>query len=195
DDIDFDHVQKTLGEIGYDEERTATNAGHTALEAFFVASENVSDQELRRLLAERLPAQLIPVHLQRVQAIPLTASGKLDEKALRAEAIGGLSKTQYRAPEGPVGEYLAGVWQEELGVERVGADDSFFELGGSSLTAMQVMLQLCREFSIDLPLETLFSHPTLGELAKVAEDRILADVASIPDADRRRILGDVDPPA
>jgi amino acid adenylation domain-containing protein len=195
DDIDFDHVRKTLGEIGYDEERTATNAGHTALEAFFVASENVSDQELRRLLAERLPAQLIPVHLQRVQAIPLTASGKLDEKALRAEAIGGLSKTQYRAPEGPVGEYLAGVWQEELGVERVGADDSFFELGGSSLTAMQVMLQLCREFSIDLPLETLFSHPTLGELAKVAEDRILADVASIPDADRRRILGDVDPPA
>ena len=138
---------------------------------------------------ERLPAQLIPVHLQRVQTIPLTASGKVDEKALRSEAIGGLSKTPYRAPEGPVGEYLAGVWQEELGVERVGADDSFFELGGTSLTAMQVMLQLCREFNIDLPLETLFSHPTLGELAKVAEDRILADVAAIPDADRRRILG------
>ncbi len=195
DDIDLDHVQKTLAEIGYDEERTTANAGHTALEAFFVASEDLSDQELRRLLGERLPAQLIPVHLRRVQKIPLTVSGKVDEQALRAEAIGEYSKTPYRAPEGPVGQYLAGVWQQELGVERVGADDSFFELGGTSLTAMQVMLQLCREFNIDLPLETLFSHPNLGELAQVAEDRILADVAAIPDADRRRILDEVEPPA
>ena len=214
DDIDLDHVQKTLAEIGFDEERTTASAGHTggftstvngaldflvaveaALEAFFVASEEVSDQELRRLLADRLPAQLIPVHLQRVQSIPLTAGGKIDEKALRAEAIDEVKKTPYRAPQGPVGEYLAGVWQEELGAERVGADDSFFELGGTSLTAMQVMLQLCQEFNIDLPLETLFSHPTLSELAKAAEDRILADVAAIPETDRRRLLGEADPPA
>jgi acyl carrier protein len=195
DEIDLDHVQKTLAEIGYDEERTTANAGHTALEAFFVSSEDVSERELRRLLSEKLPAQLVPVYLQRVQSIPLTASGKVDDKALRAEAIDERATTPYRAPEGPVGEYLAGVWQEELAVERVGADDSFFELGGTSLTAMQVMLQLCREFSIDLPLETLFSHPTLGDLTKVAEDRILADVEAIPDADRRRILDEVEPPA
>ena len=194
DEIDLDHVQKTLAEIGYDEERTTASAGHTALEAFFVASEEVSDQEIRRLLGERLPAQLIPVHLQRVQSIPLTASGKVDEKALRAEAIDEVRKTPYLAPQGPVGEYLAGVWQVELGAERVGADDSFFELGGTSLTAMQVMLQLCQEFNIDLPLETLFSHPTLCELAKVAEDKILADVARIPEADRQRILREIEPP-
>ena len=69
-------------------------------------------------------------------------------------------------------EFLADLWQTELGVERVGADDSFFELGGSSLTAMQVMLQLCREYDIDLPLESMFSHPVLAELAPMLEVRI-----------------------
>jgi acyl carrier protein len=158
-------------------------------------SEDVPDQVLRQQLSEQLPPQLIPVHLQRVDSIPLTASGKVDEKTLQSLAFGRVSETPYRAPEGPVGEYLADIWQEELGAERVGADDNFFELGGTSLTAMQVMLQLCGEFSIDLPLETMFSHPTLGELARIAEDRILADVAAIPDADRRRMLKETEPPA
>ena len=58
----------------------------------------------------------------------------------------------------------------------MGADDSFFELGGTSLVAMEVMIRLCREYDIDLPLETLFTHPTLGGLARIAEERILADV-------------------
>jgi amino acid adenylation domain-containing protein len=192
DEIDLEHVRKTLEEIGYDEEHAAASSDHTALEAFFVASEEVSEQELRRLLGERLPAPMVPVHLQQVDSIPLTASGKVDEKALQTEALDRLSESPYRAPEGPVAEYLAGVWQEELGVDRVGANDDFFELGGTSLTAMQVMLRLCREFSIDLPLETLFTHPVLAELARVAEDQILADVADIPDSDRHRLLGETD---
>ena len=192
DEIDLHHVRKTLAEVGYDEERAAADVDHTALEAFFVSTHDVSDQELRQQLSAHLPPQLIPVQLQRVDRIPLTASGKVDEQALRSQAKGRPSERPFRAPEGPVAEYLAGVWQEELGAERVGADDSFFELGGTSLTAMQVMLQLCQEFNIDLPLETLFSYPTLGELAKVAEDRILADVAEIPEADRHRLLGDAD---
>jgi amino acid adenylation domain-containing protein len=192
DDIDLDHVQRTLTEIGYDEDRAAAESDHTALEAFYVASRDLPDHELRHQLGELLPAQLIPVHLQRVDAIPLTASGKIDERALRALSSDRLSDTPYRPPEGPVAEYLAGIWQEELGAERVGADDGFFELGGTSLTAMQVMLQLCQEFNIDLPLETMFTHPVLGELARVAEDKILADVAEIPETEQQRLLGEAD---
>ena len=55
---------------------------------------------------------------------------------------------------------------------------------------MEVMLRLCKEFDIDLPLETPFSHPKLGELERVAEDKILADVAEVAEAERRRLLGD-----
>jgi acyl carrier protein len=190
DAIDEDHVRRTLAEIGYDEEQVAASVDQTALVGFYVASDDVFDSEIRRALSERLPAQLIPLHLQRIDTIPLTASGKVDEKALAREAFGGHSETPYRAPEGPVQEYLAGVWQEELGTERIGADDHFFELGGTSLSAMEVMLRLCKEFDIDLPLETPFSHPKLRELARVAEDKILADVAKVPEAERRRLLGD-----
>ena len=64
----------------------------------------------------------------------------------------------------------------DLPGERVGAADSFFALGGTSLVAMQMMVRLCREFDITLPLATIFTRPALGDLARAAEDRILADV-------------------
>ena len=127
-------------------------------------------------LFRHIPGPLVPVRLGRVDAIPLAASGKVDEQALAAAVHGRLPERPYRAPEGPLEEFLTDLWQTELGVERVGADDSFFSLGGSSLTAMQVMLQLCSEYDIDLPLESMFSHPVLAELARLAEDRIFADV-------------------
>ena len=73
-------------------------------------------------------------------------------------------------------ECLATLWEEDLGAERVGMADNFFNLGGTSLTAMQMIVRLCRHFAIDLPLATVFTHPRLGDLARVAEDRILADV-------------------
>jgi acyl carrier protein len=190
DTIDVSHVEKIMAEIGYDETRDPSGVDQTALEAFYVGSEDLTDQELRRQLGERLPPPLVPTHLQRVDTIPLTASGKVDEKALSREVAGRRPEKPYRAPEGPVEEYLVGVWQEELEVERVGADDSFFELGGTSLIAMQVMLRLCREFDIDLPLESMFLQPTLGKLAKLAEETILADVAEIPEADRQHLLED-----
>ncbi len=183
DAIDVSYVEKTLAEIGYDEQRVGADVDQTSLEAFYVASGDVADEELRRQLAEQLPPQLIPAHLQRVDTIPLTPSGKVDEKALSREAFAGRPEKPYRAPEGPVEEYLALVWQEELDTDGVGAHDSFFELGGTSLTAMQVMLRLCQEFDIDLPLETMFSHPKLTELARIAEDKILTDVADVRAAD------------
>ena len=182
DEIDVESVRRTLAEIGYDEERVSGGAGRTALEGFYVAARELDPEEIRRRLGERLPARLVPARLHRVDAIPLTASGKLDEPALARQAAGAASPTAYRAPVGPVEEYLAEAWREELGGGRVGADDSFFELGGTSLSAMQVMLRLCREFDIDLPLEAMFSHPRLADLARLAEDRILADVADLPEA-------------
>jgi acyl carrier protein len=176
DRIDPDEVRRMLDEIGYDQERSAPGAERTTLEAFYVAGEGgPGEEEARRRLAERLPSNLVPLRLHRVAAIPLTPNGKVDEAALLRESGDRAAETPYLPPEGPVEEYLAGVWREELGREGVGRDDDFFALGGTSLTAMQVMLRLCREFSIDLPLETPFSHPTLRALARAAEDRILAD--------------------
>jgi amino acid adenylation domain-containing protein len=174
DDIDERFVRQTLQEIGY-EASSQVEGDQVSLEAFYVAGTDVTDAEVRRHLAERLPSHLIPSRLRRVEAIPLTASAKVDEQALLRDAAARPSATPYVPPEGPVEEYLARVWQEEVGAPRAGATDDFFELGGTSLTAMQVMVRLCQEFDIDLPLATLFSRPRLRDLARVAEDRILAD--------------------
>ncbi|MCL4846636.1 MAG: amino acid adenylation domain-containing protein [Acidobacteria bacterium] len=179
DDIDPARIRELLADIGYDERRVASGGEQATLAGVYVASGEVDEDALRAHLAARLPAHLVPVRLERVDAIPLTVNGKVDEAALARDIVDGAAGTPYRAPDGPVEEFLAAVWQEELGVERVGADDHFFELGGTSLTAMQVMVRLCREFDIDVPLATAFTHPRLAQLARVAEDRILADVEGV----------------
>ena len=195
DDIDPEYVRRTLGEIGYDSERSGSGHDQTALVGFYVGPRELSDAELRRRLGELLPPPLIPARFERLDSLPLGASGKLDEPALRRRALDGLPETPYRAPQGPVEEFLADLWQEELELEQVGADDSFFELGGTSLSAMEVMLRLCREFDIDLPLETMFSRPVLGSLARAAEERILADVAEMPESESARLLAEAEPGA
>lgn len=177
DDIDPASVRRLLAEVGYDEQRITAAGEQTSLVGFYVASGDVAEPDLRQALGERLPASWIPLRLRRVDAIPLTANGKVDEQALSDLQSERAPQVDYRAPEGPVEEFLAGVWRDELGVARVGSGDSFFDLGGTSLIAMQVMVRLCQEFDITLPLATMFTHPTLGELARAAEDRILADVA------------------
>ncbi|MEO0438054.1 MAG: amino acid adenylation domain-containing protein [Pseudomonadota bacterium] len=174
DHIDLGRVDQMLTEIGY--EPDSSGGTQPVLEAYYVSDEALAEDTLREQLSEILPKQLIPNSLFRVDFIPLAKSGKVDEVALATAVHGQLPARPYRAPNGPVEEYLVELWRRELGAERVGADDSFFELGGSSLIAMQVMLELCREFVIDLPLETLFKHPTLAALARIAEDQILADV-------------------
>ena len=193
DEIDVGYVRRTLAEIGCDAEQWTAAGNQQQLVGYYVASRATSTGELRRLLSQRLPSQLIPAHLQRVEVIPLTVQGKVDEQALPSIELGRLAEARYRAPEGPVEEYLVGVWKDQLHVERVGVDDSFFELGGTSLGAMEVMIRLCQEYDIDLPLETLFSHPTLAGLARVAEDRILEDVAGLSVSDQQRLLGDGEP--
>jgi acyl-CoA synthetase (AMP-forming)/AMP-acid ligase II/acyl carrier protein len=195
DHIEERYVKETLAAIGYDEQNVSAGTGQTSLEAFVVASGAISGADILRELGERLPPYLIPTHVHHVDSLPLRPSGKVDEEALRSQIYGRQTDTPYRDPEGPVEEFLTHVWQLELGLERVGADDDFFELGGTSLGAMQVMLQLCREFDLDLPLETMFSHTTLGRLARVAEDRILADVAELAESGSRRRVAEVEPPS
>ena len=190
DEIDVAYVRRILTEIGCDPLDMTANGEQPQLAAFYVASQEVSQEELRLQLAERLPSQLIPAHLQQVESIPLTVQGKVDAKALPRVDLGSLPERRYRPPRGPIEEFLAGIWQRQLGIERVGADDAFFRLGGTSLGAMEVMVRLCQEYAIDLPLETLFSHPTLSKLARVAEDRILADVSELSETDRQRLLAE-----
>ncbi len=126
----------------------------------------LSPKELQAFLRERLPGYMVPTAFVALGALPLTPNGKVDRRALPAPDLSGLpTENAYVEPRTPVEEALAGIWEEVLGLERVGVNDDFFELGGHSLLAVQVIARLNRRFGVELPLRVLFDAPTVAELA------------------------------
>ena len=119
--------------------------------------------EIRTALAERLPAYMVPAALVSVDALPLTPNGKLDKRALPAPEYQDLD--HYRAPANAIEEILVGIYAQVLGLKRVGVDDSFFELGGDSLSAMRVIAAVNTSLDADLSVRALFDAPTVAQLA------------------------------
>ncbi len=117
--------------------------------------------DVRAALADRLPAYMVPAAIVVLDALPLTPNGKLDTRALPAPEY---TPGVYRAPTSPIEEILAGIYTEILGVTRVGVDDSFFELGGDSITAMRLIAAINASLHANLAVRTLFEAPTIAEL-------------------------------
>ena len=124
---------------------------------------NAEPAELRAALAERLPAYMVPAAVVVVDALPLTVTGKLDKRALPAPEY--QDTDRYRAPATPTEEILAGIYARVLGVERVGVDDSFFDLGGDSLSAMRLIAAVNTALDAGLSVRTVFEAPTVAQLA------------------------------
>ncbi|MFI7454092.1 amino acid adenylation domain-containing protein [Nonomuraea sp. NPDC049714] len=149
--------------------------------------------ELRRHLAARLPAHLVPTSWVPLDALPLTITGKIDPAALPAPEP---EAAALFVPPGTDAEALvAGVWEQVLGLDvgRVGTLDDFFALGGHSLLATRVAALLGNALEVEVPIRTVFDRPSVAELAAAVENLLIEQLSGLSDAEAARLL-DVEVP-
>ncbi|RKH54663.1 amino acid adenylation domain-containing protein, partial [Corallococcus llansteffanensis] len=144
--------------------------GDARLVAYAVAHESStpearSGESLRDFLRQRLPEHMVPTAFVLLEALPLTPNGKVDRKALPAPDASAAT-AEYVAPSTPTEEQLADLWAEVLRLPRVGARDHFFDAGGHSLRATQLVARVRATFSVELPLRAIFEAPVLADLAR-----------------------------
>jgi acyl carrier protein len=133
-----------------------------------VEDELLAPAILRNHLKDRLPRYMVPSTFVLMEALPLTRNGKIDRRALPPPAQDdGRSRheRELSAPRSESEKALSAIWADLLNVETIGLDDDFFDMGGHSLLAMKLVLRVQDVFGVELPLATLFEHPTLSGLA------------------------------
>ncbi|WP_198299704.1 non-ribosomal peptide synthetase [Tumebacillus avium] len=166
--------------------------GQKYLAAYVTLSDaDLTASDLRKGLAERLPDYMIPSVFVVLDALPMTPNGKVNRQALPMPDSGRPELgTAYIAPKTELEVALADIWQEVLGVSRVGVHDNFFELGGGSLLILQVHRKLKERLGLETSVVQLFQYPTVGALAKFLGDA--GDETSVrlgqDRADRRKDL-------
>ncbi|WNG19735.1 amino acid adenylation domain-containing protein [Cystobacter fuscus] len=126
-----------------------------------------SGRDLRERLRERLPEYMVPSDIVVLEALPLNTSGKVDRRALPEPERTRDVALAYEPPRTPVERTLAEVWAQVLGHERVGIHDEFFELGGDSILAIQIISRAAQA-GVHVTARQLFAHPTVARLAAVA---------------------------
>jgi nocardicin nonribosomal peptide synthetase NocA len=144
------------------------------------AGANLDAAVLRAHLAAQLPAYMLPAAFVVLPELPRTTSGKLDRRALRAPEREDAADADYTAPRTELERAVCAVWEEVLGVSRVGVHDDFFALGGHSLAALTLVWQLRARCGLALSLRALFDRPTVAGAVSAAE--LVSADAPAPDA-------------
>ena len=126
--------------------------------------------ELRRWLLRMIPEYMVPSTFVFLDALPRLPNGKIDRQALPEPGRTSLrSAAGFVPPRGPIEEALADIWKELLGVESVGAHDNFFERGGHSILAVQLLSRIRSTFDVEAPLGAFIDDPTLSRMAEFVE--------------------------
>jgi len=205
--VDVAEVETALLEIAGVQE--AVVVGHEAtpgekrLVAYLVPGEQrvPTVTALRRLLADKLPAYMVPSTFVTLQTLPRTATGKVDRRALPPpDGTRPALDTPYGAPRSPLEAWLATTWAAVLGLDRVGREDNFLELGGDSLLATMLVTRLLAHLRVRLSPRTLLDAPTVAAMAEVlggswpagmeseALGQTLAEVEGLSEEEARSLL-------
>lgn len=130
---------------------------------YYTADAELDEQRVKIALAAELPEYMVPALLMRLDAMPLSPSGKLDRRALPEPVW---QTREHVEPHTPLQLHIAAIWREVLGLPRIGLRDDFFALGGHSLLATQIISRTRQACDVELPLRTLFEASELGDFAE-----------------------------
>jgi amino acid adenylation domain-containing protein len=163
-------------------------AGEKQLVAYVAPIEEsgISSGELRAYLKTRVPDWMVPSAILLIGQMPMTTNGKVDRKALPAPAAMAVAEERFVAPHTFVQELLAGIWMQVLKLEKAGIHDNFFESGGHSLNATQVISRARNVFHVELHVHDLFASPTIAGMAGTIAEK-LKDSRKLPPPSMRRI--------
>ncbi|WP_193173806.1 non-ribosomal peptide synthetase [Nisaea nitritireducens] len=163
--------------------KAAAKEDRRMLIAHYVAedgADEIDEHALRTHLRATLPDFMVPTHLIRVDKLPLNPNGKIDRGALPPPNLRpATDDAPFEPPSGETEGALATLWEELLGLAPVGAHDDFFELGGHSLMAAKMVSVMEKQFGVTLPLTSIFTHPTVRQLAGAVLDAARFGNASI----------------
>ena len=171
--IELSEIERELNSHPGIEDVVVIATGQASQEKKLVAywvpakSESLPEEELRQHLSRTLPEFMLPHVFMKLDALPLDPNGKVDRKALPAPALGDQS-SGYAPPRNELETEITRIWQEALGLKKIGIHDNFFHLGGHSLLATQIMSRIKRALKLDVPLRTIFDHPTIASFAQAA---------------------------
>ncbi|MCW3115212.1 MAG: linear pentadecapeptide gramicidin synthetase LgrD, partial [Segetibacter sp.] len=151
------------------------NPGHKQMVAYIVSQGTFDKEDVIVYAKNKLPDYMLPSFWVELKSLPLTANGKIDKKALPEPDVSELVTSHFVAPRNEVEFTLADVWQKLLGIERVGINNNFFDLGGNSLLAMRLTSAIRRQLETELAIKEIFLYPTIAELAEqiLAKERVL----------------------
>ncbi|MCP4152142.1 MAG: amino acid adenylation domain-containing protein, partial [bacterium] len=140
---------------------------------------------LRDFLSEKLPDYMIPAYFISLEKLPLTPNGKIDKKALPEPGETARIFSEFKAPTNETEKKLATIWQEVLGMKQIGITDNFFEIGGHSLKAINMISQIKKTFQVDLPLAVLFEKPFIADQARYISNAVTSHFTAITAVEKK----------
>lgn len=135
-------------------------SGNTYLCAYLIGDSGIDVQDLKKYLTDFLPGYMIPTYFTQLEQIPLTPNGKVDRRAL-PEPV--LESGKKEVPRNIIEQKIASAWEKVLGIQGIGVNDSFFDVGGNSLKAVSLVTQMQKEFEVTI--NDVFKYQTIAELA------------------------------
>ncbi|WP_431809072.1 amino acid adenylation domain-containing protein [Brevibacillus agri] len=204
--IEIEEIEKKLLDHPQVKEAVVTAVqdagGDTSLRAYVVPASSLTTEQVYDYLHAELPGYMVPQFVILLEALPLTPNGKVDRKALpvptaelahAAEQTGEQAEEQAAPEKREIEQQLAKLWQEVLGIRKIGLEDSFFRLGGHSLKAVALLSRIKKAFGVSIPIPTLFRKPTVRQLAEVirqspqtAQSQSQSDPVATPRAGKQR---------